>query len=379
LNETEGLAVGVGVLCKVAGMTRQNYYKQRSLRQKEEIDETLILELVRRERCRHRQIGVRKLHFLLSPEFVSAGVEVGRDRLFRLLSRHNLLIERKRHTIHTTQSWHGFGVFPNTAKSMTLSGSHQLLVSDITYIRTMQGFMFLCLVMDMFSRAIVGYDGSDSLEMEGALRALAMAQKQLPAWSRPTHHSDRGSQYCCGAYISQLKKRQMGISMTEENHCYENAHAERLNGILKQEYGLGDTFVSKAEVAGAVKEAVNLYNHWRPHGALDNRIPMQVHRESTAQILPPIAWGVPQAMGGVSAIAQRNTVMDVTTLDQDLTKGNCAKCRLIVSGLLGSRTCSTRDRPLIPAFSPAYRGEGAGEVQVVFRGRQAIKPRWAAW
>lgn len=259
-------------------MTRQNYYKQRSLRQRLEIEESLIVELIRRERSRHPRIGGRKLLHLLGGELKAADVEIGRDRFFALLERHDLLIERKSRGVRTTQSWHGFGVYANHARDLTLTGSHQLLVSDITYIRTMEGFMFLSLVMDAFSRAIVGYDSSDSLEMEGALRALSMAQEQLPASSRTMHHSDRGSQYCCGAYIAQLKALEMRISMTEENHCYENAQAERLNGILKQEYGLGETFKSKSQVKGAVDEAVNLYNNWRPHGALSNRIPMQVHR-----------------------------------------------------------------------------------------------------
>jgi putative transposase len=270
------------LLCRMAGMTRQNYYKQRRVREREFVDESLALELIRRERCRHPRIGGRKLLHLVGGDLEAAGVKMGRDRFFSLLSRHDLLIERRRHGIRTTRSWHGFGVYPNRAKDLVLSGPHQLWVSDITYIRTMTGFMFLSLVMDVFSRAIVGYDSSDSLEMEGALRALAMAQRQLPASSKTMHHSDRGSQYCCGAYIEKLQGRKMTISMTEENHCYENSRAERLNGILKQEYGLGETFASKGEVAAAVKEAVCLYNDWRPHGALGNRIPMQVHGESAA-------------------------------------------------------------------------------------------------
>ena len=262
-------------------MTRQNYYKQRCLRAKLGIEERLILELIRQERCRHPRIGGRKLLHLLAGEMGVAGVEIGRDRFFALLLRHDLLIERKRLGMRTTQSWHGFGVYPNLAKDLVLVGSHQLLVSDITYIQTLEGFMFLSLVMDVFSRAIVGYDTSDSLEMEGALRALVMAQEQLPASSVTMHHSDRGSQYCCGVYIAQLKQRAMLISMTEVNHCYENAYAERLNGIMKQEYGLGEMLVSKSAAMMAVHEAVNLYNHWRPHGALSNRIPMQVHRSHT--------------------------------------------------------------------------------------------------
>jgi transposase InsO family protein len=263
-------------------MTRQNYYKQRRLRERVAVDESLVLELIRRERSRQPMIGARKLLLLIEADLKSAGVEMGRDRLFGLLSRHNLLVVPKRRSVCTTSSWHGFGVYPNLAKDLELTGVHQLWVSDITYIRTLEGFMFLSLVMDVYSRTIVGFNTSDSLEMEGALSALSMAQRQLPCWAQPIHHSDRGSQYCCGEYIARLKQRGMGISMTENNHCYENAKAERLNGILKQEYGLGATFATKQQVLEAVKEAVELYNNCRPHNSLGNRMPMSVHTASSA-------------------------------------------------------------------------------------------------
>lgn len=263
-------------------MTRQNYYKQRRVRQRQWVNESLALELIQRERSRHPRLGGRKLLHQVGGDLRSADAKIGRDRFFQLLARHDLLIKRRRRGARTTYSRHRFRVYPNLARDLVLSGPHQLLVSDITYIRALDGFAFLSLVMDAFSRKIVGYDSSDSLEMEGALRALAMAQKQLPALSPTMHHSDRGSQYCCGAYIEKLQGRGMSISMTEENHCYENSRAERLNGILKQEYGLGETFTHKHEVAMAVKEAVNLYNDWRPHGALNNRVPRQVHCEPAA-------------------------------------------------------------------------------------------------
>lgn len=274
--------MNVGLLCRIAGMTRQNYYKQRRVREREWVDESLVLELIRRERARHPRIGARKLMGLIGEDLRLAGVELGRDRLFALLSRHDLLIQPKRRGTCTTQSWHGFKVYPNLTRDLVLTGPNQLWVSDITYIRTLEGFMYLSLVMDGFSRTIVGYDSSDSLEMTGALAALTMAQRQLPESKEAVHHSDRGSQYCCAAYVAQLKKRDMRISMTEQNHCYENAKAERLNGILKQEYGLGETFATKQQVRQAVKEAVDLYNHWRPHGALGNRQPMAVHTELAA-------------------------------------------------------------------------------------------------
>jgi putative transposase len=259
-------------------MTRQNYYKQRTLRSRQSVDGELVLELVRRERCRQPRLGGRKLLHLLEPELAEAGVTIGRDRFLELLGRHDLLILRPPRSARTTHSGHGFRVYPNLRKDLELTGPHQVLVADITYVRTLEGFLYVCLVMDAYSRAVVGYDCSDSLQVEGALRALAMARKQLPAGSRAMHHSDRGIQYCCRAYIESLEAGGIAVSMTEQNHCYENAQAERLNGILKQEYGLGETFARKQDVAPVLAEAVSLYNHHRPHQALAYRVPMAVHQ-----------------------------------------------------------------------------------------------------
>jgi putative transposase len=261
----------------MAGTTRQNYYKQRRVRQRLAIDEALILELVSRERARQPWLGARKLLWLIEAELSDAGIALGRDRFFHLLRRHELLIEHRARAVRTTDSAHGYRTYPNLARNLALSGPHQLLLSDITYLRTMEGFVYLALVSDGYSRCIVGYDCSDSLEMEGVLRALRVALRQLPRGAGAVHHSDRGSQYCSGPYILRLRRRGVAISMTEENHCYENAQAERLNGILKQEYGLGLTFSAKAQVAGAVREAVMLFNHHRPHSSLSYRTPISVH------------------------------------------------------------------------------------------------------
>lgn len=269
--------MSVGRLCDVAGMSRQNYYRQRRIRQRQDVDEQLVLELVRRERWRQPKLGGRKLLHLIGPELADADVAIGRDRFFELLKAHDLLIERLRRTARTTDSRHGFAVYSNHAKDLVLTGPHQLWVSDITYLRTEGGFVYLALVMDAFSRAIVGYDCSDSLEAIGALRALNMAIRQLPADARPMHHSDRGIQYCCGDYIQQLTRAKLTISMTEQNHCYENSQAERLNGTLKHELGLSDTFAAAAAARRMVDEAVMIYNHHRPHQALSYATPMQVH------------------------------------------------------------------------------------------------------
>ena len=268
----------VSGLCAAAGMTRQNYYKHRRGRQRRQVDEDLVVELVCHERQLQPQLGGRKLLHLVEPELSKASITIGRDRFFGLLRRHKMLIRKHLRSARTTDSRHSFRVYGNLLKDLVLSGPHQALVSDITYIRTEEGFVYLCLVMDAFSRAIVGYDCSDNLEREGAVRALGQALGQLPRGSGAIHHSDRGSQYCCREYVEMLAAAEVRISMTQENHCYENGKAERLNGILKQEYGLGQTFLTKAQARRAVAEAVSLYNHRRPHAALDYAVPMAVHQ-----------------------------------------------------------------------------------------------------
>lgn len=265
------------MLCERAGMSRQNYYKQRQLRQKRSVDEGLIVNMVCRERWVQPRLGVRKLRQVLSADLTLAGVSIGRDRLFEVLRRHRLLILRRRRCARTTDSRHGLAVYPNRLKTAVLTGPHQAWVSDITYLRTREGFMYLSLVMDAYSRKVVGYDSHDRLESDGALRALSMALGQLPAGASVIHHSDRGSQYCSRRYVGRLLRRGLQISMTEANHCYENGRAERLNGILKQEYGLGEVFVRKNDVRPALREAVELYNYRRPHEALGYRCPGEVH------------------------------------------------------------------------------------------------------
>ena len=259
-------------------MSRQNYYKVRRVRSRRGVDEQLVLELVKRERCLQPRLGTRKLLHILSDEFYAASVRMGRDRLFDVLRRYKMLILRRRgFRPRTTDSRHRFGFYDNLLKDAILTASRQAVVSDITYIRTDEGFMYVSLVMDAYSRAIVGYDCSGSLAVEGALVAMRMAIKQLGGRKNVIHHSDRGLQYCCGEYVGLLKGSGLSISMTQENHCYENASAERLNGILKQEYGLGNCFSRKSEVAGALREAVELYNWRRPHQSLGYRVPMEVH------------------------------------------------------------------------------------------------------
>ncbi len=259
-------------------MSRQNYYKSRIARRKKQIDRDLLLEVVQAERALQPKLGCRKVLELIKPELEHAGLGIGRDLFFDFMAEHEMLIKRRKRSVATTNSRHNFKVYKNLLKDKEFTGANQALVSDITYIRTEEGFVYLALVMDAYSRKIVGYDCSDSLEAEGCLRALSHSIKQLPAGSNAIHHSDRGCQYCSYRYVNRLKGAGLQVSMTEENHCYENAQAERLNGILKQEYGLGETFMKKEYAYNAVRQAVELYNNRRPHQALGYKIPAMVHQ-----------------------------------------------------------------------------------------------------
>lgn len=270
--------MSIGGLCRKLGMSRQNYYRERRDRQRREADSGLIEQLVCGERALQPRLGGRKLFHILGPKLADAGVTVGRDRFFEVLREKGLLLDRLPAAPRTTDSRHSLPVFHNLVKDMALTGPNQAWVADITYIRTDEGFLYLSLLMDRWSRKIVGYHAGDTLEAEGALRALSMALKNLPDGTSPVHHSDRGCQYCSHRYVEKLQTHGFVISMTEELHCYENANAERLNGILKQEYGLGVSLRSKKQALRAVDEAVVLYNTRRPHLALNFETPENMHR-----------------------------------------------------------------------------------------------------
>lgn len=265
-------------MCAAAGLSRQAYYKDRKARRHKAIDEEAILEVVRAERRLQPEIGGRKLLRIVGAELEDTGVRIGRDRFFELLRREGLLIGRKEaRAPRTTWSAHGFRDYDNLLVDLVIRGPHEAWVSDITYVRTKEGFVYVFVITDRWSRKIVGYNAAVSLEAEGAVRALSMALGQLPEGKVPIHHSDRGIQYCCWQYVEILEGRGIRVSTTQENHCYENAVAERVNGILKQEYWLGETFETRSDAAEALRQAVWLYNTRRPHTSLEYRTPSEVH------------------------------------------------------------------------------------------------------
>ena len=214
-------------LCEAAGFSRQAFYQERRARPRRAVTEDAVVELVKAQRRIHPRCGTRKLHQYLRGDLAEMGIELGRDRLFALLRRRRLLVRRPRAGARTTYSRHGFHTRPNLIRNIVPSMPHQVWVSDLTYIRTDTGFLYLSLVTDAYSRKIVGHCVQDTLESEGCGKALAMAFAQLPEGAKPIHHSDRGTQYCCAAYVSALGRRGCPISMTEQNHCYENAMAEQ--------------------------------------------------------------------------------------------------------------------------------------------------------
>ncbi len=273
------LRVGISVLCKKIRMSPQNFYKRQKKRMCREIDGDVIEKLVKAERSLQPRLGGKKMHRLLKPELEKHGVQIGRDRFFDILDERGLLLDPLPKSPRTTNSRHSLPVFRNLLKDMTLTGPNQAWVSDITYIRTDEGFLYLSLIMDAWSRKIVGYHAGDTLETEGCLKALKNASKELVNGILPVHHSDRGSQYCSHSYTKKLREYGLGISMTEEMHCYENAKAERVNGILKQEYYLRDYFRTKKQAIGAVDQAVYLYNTRRPHLSLKYKTPQEVHQK----------------------------------------------------------------------------------------------------
>jgi transposase InsO family protein len=271
--------VSVSSLCRKLGVTRQNYYARRQQRQRRQVDGELVAGLVKRERQLQTRLGTRKLYHLLKDELKQAGVRIGRDRMFEELRKRDLLLAPiPAQYPHTTQSYHNLPVFGNLVKECVVKASNEVWVSDLSYLRTKEGFLYLALITDKYSRKIVGWHVGDTLEAVGCVRALDQALKDLPTHRKPIHHSDQGSQYCCHEYVKRLRAHGLAISMTESNHCAENALAERMNGILKQEYGLGAEFATKAQARQAVPQGVWLYNSKRPHTALGYRVPNEVHQ-----------------------------------------------------------------------------------------------------
>jgi transposase InsO family protein len=274
-SKKNGLA-SIEKVCNRMHLHRDAYYKSRDRLQQRKSEEIKVIGLVKKERNIQPRVGTRKLYKELRETFQKSGISIGRDRLFDMLRENDLLVKRKKSSFKTTNSYHHFHKYNNLIKDLEITAPNQVWVSDITYIRTVKGFCYLALITDLYSRKIVGYDLSDSLELIGCLRALKKAVERARPAAGLVHHSDRGIQYCSKQYVTQLQKQNIEISMTEDNHCYENAVAERVNGILKDEFYLDQCFVNTYNAKIATKSAINIYNNKRLHLSLGYKTPNMV-------------------------------------------------------------------------------------------------------
>ena len=241
------------------------------------MQEVFILRLAKELRQDHKRMGAEKLHLLLSPALKEHHIKYGRDKFYNLLSEHGLLVRRRKPGPRTTNSNHLFRKYPNLIREIQLFSSGRLWVSDITYIRIRDGFVYLSLITDAYSKKIVGWCLWPDLSSTGAINALKMAISREGVKSHLIHHSDRGIQYCCYDYVNYLKGSGISISMTENGDPYENPIAERINGILKDEYELGETYSNYQIALEAVKSAVYKFNHIRPHRSVGFMVPVEAH------------------------------------------------------------------------------------------------------
>jgi transposase InsO family protein len=275
--------ISLGVLCRWFGISRQAYYQHEWHLTQEVFHCGLVLEEVGSIRQRHPRIGVRKLHELLRPLMQSYGIKMGRDALFNLLSSHGLLVRTRKRRIHTTRSHHWLKKYPNLITDFTPTQPNELWVSDITYWKLNQTHVYLSLITDAYSRKIMGYHLSENLHAEQTVKALNMALSELGKCSATSaeliHHSDRGVQYCSSSYVNTLKNNHIKISMTQNGDPLENAIAERINGIIKNEYLYDYQCRNIEEGRKRLAQVVYLYNKERPHNSIGNLTPESVHNK----------------------------------------------------------------------------------------------------
>lgn len=262
------------------GYSRQAYYQQKKQIEKESLQYGILINEVLEIRKTQKRLGCRKLIHKLEPFMAQHQIVIGRDAFFYLLSEHNLLVRRrKRRKPITTFSNHWMRKYPNLIEGFYPTAPNQLWVSDITYIVVSNGFAYLSLITDAYSRKIVGFYLSKDLSAQGCIRALEMALNNNPILGRLIHHSDRGSQYCCSDYVKILNDNFIKISMTQNGDPRENAIAERVNGILKDEL-LAKSHLNYKEAVRNVSIAISIYNHQRPHGSIDYLTPIEAHFRS---------------------------------------------------------------------------------------------------
>jgi len=268
-------------LCRLLGVTRQALYQHEWYKEELSIEAELIIQQVIDIRKRHPIIGTRKLYLMLQSFLLEHQIRIGRDKLFDLLAAYKLLVRRRKRRISTTQSYHRFHKYPNLIREMIITGINQLWVSDITYYKTMGRFVYLSFVTDAYSHKILGFHVAETLETIHSLKALEMAINGIDSKQHKIiHHSDRGIQYCSEGYVKLLQSNDILISMTENGDPLENPIAERVNGIIKDEYLNRYHYTTMKEIEEKLNQVVAFYNHERPHMSCSMFTPGKVHQEN---------------------------------------------------------------------------------------------------
>ena len=269
--------------CGLFGVNRQVYYRRKRTTKRKQDTASRVVEVVMKVRHQMPRIGTRKLYYLLQDQLKDLGV--GRDKLFAILNANHMLIKPKRCYQRTTNSNHWYRKHKNLIESVTPVRPEQIWASDITYLGYRSKYRYLALVTDTYSKKIVGYDLSTSLGADGAIRALKMGLRQRSYKEKTLiHHSDRGFQYCCDDYQKVLGKKQVKCSMTETHDPYANAVAERVNGILKQEFLLEEYNVGLPIMQELIRNSIEIYNKKRPHYSCYMKTPEQMHKQDHIKI-----------------------------------------------------------------------------------------------
>lgn len=264
-------------LCELFGYTRQAWYDNKKRQKEKQMEDVFLLTEALILREAHNQMGAEKILLLMQPLMDEHTIKYGRDKFYNLLRAHGLMTRRRKPGPKTTNSNHLYRKYPNIVRDIEILSAGKMWVSDITYIRIDKGFVYLSLITDNYSKKIVGWCLHPDLTSVGALNALKMAVECEKVSEDLIHHSDRGIQYCCNDYVNYLNGSNIKISMTENGDPYENAVAERINGILKHEYSLVETFSDYNQAHEAVKIAINKYNNIRPHRSCDMMTPAKAH------------------------------------------------------------------------------------------------------
>jgi putative transposase len=270
-------------LCQLFGYSRQAFYKQQRLQLIQQSKDGLILQQVINIRKEQPRCGTRKLLVMLQPFFKNQDIHIGRDAFFHLLAKNKLLVRKRKRSTHTTNSKHFFYRYPNLVQHFTPCHAHELWVADITYIPMKERFAYLYLITDAYSRKIVGFHVSDDMRVSSAIVALQKAIDQKPADAIVIHHSDRGLQYCSNDYVTLLKQHHARISMTQNGNPYENAMAERVNGILKSEL-ISESYTDLKAAMQHIARCITVYNYRRVHSSINWQIPDKVHQQKGPQM-----------------------------------------------------------------------------------------------